>query len=533
MIRGSSTLLGVVAAVCLTISGCGGSAPGPGGGPAGPVHYATNGTFTMVLSEELGTFDPYRSNVFSVYQLAYDSLVNLRKDGTFASGLAEKWSADAYSASFSLRSDVTCSDGTPLTASQVATDLNFIGDHKNGSSQYGVNTPRAPFTVTGDDKTRTVKVTMKKEPFGFLLNTIGLAPIVCAKGLAHPDTLKTTSAGTGPFVLTQVDRGQSYTLKVRKDYKWGPDGATANAPGTPATVVLKVITQETTAANLLLSGEVNMARVGGENQQRLVARGLHKFDVAGPPAGLRFNQRPGHPTADKRIRQALIQALDLSQVVKVSTGGHGSAATTLVQVEPKPCTGNTVAGQFPGHDVAAAGSLLDQAGWVKGADGIRQKGGKPLTIDLHFLPTWSTFDKATVEFMEQQWKSIGVHVKLTSETLVNLSKVFYETGNWDSFMQLGNAYLPTAWVPYLSGPFPPEGTNLGGINKTYDDLVAKAETLTAPKACQYWNQAERELYRDLDIVPISNRPWTYYLNGAQAQSWGYARPVPTSIRVLG
>ena len=256
---------------------------------------------------------------------------------------------------------------------------------------------------------------MTNEPFGFLLHTIGLAPIVCAKGLADPDMLKTASDGTGPFILTHVVPGQTYTLKVRKDYKWGPDGASTNAPGTPATVVLRVITQETTAANLLLSGEVNMARVGGEDQERLVARGLRRFDVAGPPAGLRFNQRPGHPTADKRVRQALVQALDLNQVVKVSAGGHGAPATTLVQVEPKPCSGNTVAGQFPRHDAAAAESLLDQAGWIKGADGIRRSNGTPFTIDLHYLPTWTSFEKATVEYIAQEWRAIGVKVKLTAD----------------------------------------------------------------------------------------------------------------------
>jgi peptide/nickel transport system substrate-binding protein len=524
-------LLGLSAVACLTVSACGGSASRNDAN--GPVRYAANGTFTMVLNEDLGTFDPYHSNVFSVYQLAYDSLVNLQRNGSFASGLAEKWTANAYSATFNLRPDVTCSDGTPLTASQVAADLDFIGNPKNSSSQFGVNTPRVPFKVTGDDTTRTVKVVMTKEPFGFLLNTIGLAPIVCSRGLANPEMLKTASNGTGPFVLTHVDGGQTYTLKVRGDYKWGPAGATTKAPGTPATVVLKVITQETTAANLLLAGEVNMARVGGEDQERLVARGLPRFNVAGPPAGLRFNQAAGHPTADKNIRQALVQALDLDQIVKVSTGGHGSAATTLVQVEPKPCAGNTVAGQFPGHDRATAESLLDQAGWIKGADGIRRNGGKPLSVDLHYIPTWSPFDKATVEFMAQEWQAIGVRVKLSANTLVSISKVYYETGGWDLFMQLGNAYLPTAYVPYLSGAFPPKGTNLGGVNPAYEALVAKAETLTAPKACQYWNQAEQALYRHLDIMPISDRPWTYYLNGAQAQSWGYARPVPTTIRVLG
>ena len=155
MTRLSSALLSLLAAVCLTVRAAGDLVAFQRSG--GAQRYAANGTFTMVVNEDLGTFDPYRSNVFSVYQLAYDSLVNLQRDGTFVSGLAEKWTADAYSATFSLRPDVTCSDGTALKASQVAAALNYIGDPDNGSSQFGVNTPREPFSVTADDSSRTVK----------------------------------------------------------------------------------------------------------------------------------------------------------------------------------------------------------------------------------------------------------------------------------------------------------------------------------------------------------------------------------------
>jgi peptide/nickel transport system substrate-binding protein len=96
----------------------------------------------------------------------------------------------------------------------------------------------------------------------------------------------------------------------------------------------------------------------------------------------------------------------------------------------------------------------------------------------------------------------------------------------------GKSGLPSAWVPYLSGPFPPRGQNLGGNNKEYESLVAKAQGMTPPAACAYWQQAEQAAYRDLDIVPISDRRWSFFLNHAKAESAGYEQPVPTSIRVL-
>jgi peptide/nickel transport system substrate-binding protein len=56
--------------------------------------------------------------------------------------------------------------------------------------------------------------------------------------------------------------------------------------------------------------------------------------------------------------------------------------------------------------------------------------------------------------------------------------------------------------------------------------------MTPPQACTYWNQAEQALYRNLDVVPISDRPITNYLNKAEARITGQYIPVPTSLRVL-
>ncbi len=522
-----TTLVAPILAACLVATGCSGSGTNGGSGAL-----ASGGTFTMAIPADLGTFDPYRNNTVYYASLAYDSLVNLGQDGTFVSGLAEKWSADARSASFTLRDGVTCSDGTPLTATRVAEALRYIGDPQKKSRQYGLTTPTAPFTVTADDAARTVGVTMTAEPFGFLLNTIGQAPIMCPKGVADPSLLKSGSDGTGPFVLTEVVPGQSYTFTVRQGYTWGPGGASTSAPGTPAKVVLRIIPNEATSANLLLSGEVNLAPIGGQDQQRLTAQNLERFQVAGSGAGLRFNQIGGRPTADKRVRQALVHALDMAKVVEVSTGGAGTASTGLVALQPKPCTGDTVAGRLPGHDVATAESLLDQAGWVKGADGIRAKDGKRLSVGLHYVPSLFPLDKPTAELLSRQWKAIGVDVRLVVNSTVDVPKVLYETTDWDVFMGLGTAYLPSQMAPFVSGPFPPKGTNLAGVNRDYDALVAKAKALTPPAACTYWNQAEQALYRDVNLAPISNRPTFYYLKNARAAGAGYTIPIPTSIRLL-
>jgi peptide/nickel transport system substrate-binding protein len=463
--------------------------------------------------------------------LAYDSLVNLQPDGTFVSGVAEKWTTDAGTATFTLRSDVTCSDGSPLTAGQTADALNFVSDPKNKSRLYGVITPTVPVTATGDDATRTVKVVAKK-PFGFLLNTIGTIPIICAKGLANPKALDTGSDGTGPYVLTNVVRGQTYTFTRRKDYRWGPGGATTKAPGTPAKVVLRVMANTSTVTNLLLSGTLNFAQITGDDQQRVDAQGLTRVNRTSGVA-LFLNQLRGRPAKDKRMRQAIVQALDLGQLLKVSTGGINSPATGLRALDPKVCTGDTVAGTLPGRNVSAAGALLDQLGYAKGPDGIRRLGGKPLTLDLHYATSFSPLDKPTTELLGQQLNAVGIQTRLTADSTPAFTKAFYETGNWDLYLSGYGFYLPSQWIPYASGTVPPDGVNISGIdNKDYSALAAKAVAMTPPQACTYWNRAEQSLFRDVDVVPISFRPAYFYLKNAEAKIAGFYLPIPTSMRVL-
>lgn len=521
-----------LAALCILGAGCGGRTNGSDG-RHGAADYATNGTFVMASAVDLGTFNPYQNRALqALFKFAYDSLVNLRPDGSYATGLAEKWTVTNKSATFVLRNGVTCSDGTPMTAGQVAAAISYVSDPKNASVLYNTWVPAVPLTATGDDASREVKVVLKR-PFGFLLRTIGRVPIVCGKGLKDPKLLASASDGTGPFVLTSAVPGQSYTLTVRKGYSWGPDGASTSAPGTPAKVVIRTIENETTSANLMLSGALNFVQIHGEDEQRLAARGLHKTESADSGAWLWFNHLGGRPTANEQVRQALVRALDFGEIIRVETGGTGGPATGLIGKAPKVCPGDTVAGQFPKQDVAAAGALLDQAGWAKGPDGMRSKAGKPLTLDVHYLPPVSPREKPTAELIAARWKAIGVQAKLTADTYDGYTRVFYKTGDFDVYMAGFGFDLPSQMKERVSGATPPKGTNGSGIdNADYNRLAARAVTMTPPAACPLWNQAEQALYRHADIVPIVSTADKFYLRGAEAKVVSFEWPIPTSVRVL-
>jgi peptide/nickel transport system substrate-binding protein len=283
----------------------------------------------------------------------------------------------------------------------------------------------------------------------------------------------------------------------------------------------------------LLSGELNFAGIDGEDRQRLTAQGLKNTTTPNSGAWLWFNHIGGRPAAEKNVRQALVQALDLQEIIKVNTGGNGGAATGLIGTAPKPCPGDTVTGQFPKQDTAAAEALLDQAGWTKGPDGFRQKNGKPLTLDVHYLPPVSPREKPTTELIAQRWNAIGVKTKITADTYNDYYKIFYETSNYDVYMAGFGFDLPSQMMERLSGAIPPKGTNGSGVdNAEYNRLSGQAITVAAPESCPLWNQAERALYREFDIVPIASTVDEYYLNKAEAKVISFEMPIPSSIRVL-
>ncbi len=521
-----------VATVCAVIGGCSGAA-GQSAESAG--EFVQNGTFTMQLYKDVGTFDPYRSPYMLEFSsLAYDSLVNLRTNGKFVSGLAEKWTADAKTATFTLRDDVTCSDDTKLTATQVADAIGYVSNPTNGSPQYGYNTPTVPLSVTADDASRTVRVALSK-PFGFLLNTIGLLPIVCAQGMKNPGMLATGSNGTGPFVLTKAVQGQSYTLDVREGYTWGPDGASTSAPGTPASIVMRVIENETTAVNLQLSGELNFTRIAGQERERLRGQNLQEVEAPATGAWLWFNQIGGRPTADKRVRTALAQAMDRDEVIKVlksTTGGSATVSTGLIDTEPLACPGDTVENRLPKHDPAAAAALLDAAGWTTGADGMRSKNGVPLELTLHYYPAQAYF-KPAGELIVRQWEAVGVRTEMKLDTVPGFTETMFSTSNYDVYESPFGFRLPSELVKYLSGTKPPDGTNISGVtNREYETLTAKARELVPPDACTFWQQAEHALWSNVDLLPIANRTVAYFLKGAKAEILYSFHLIPTSIRMV-
>ena len=518
--RRTCSLTAALAVSLLALSGCGGASS----------ESENSSTFTMALPGEIASFHPYTSRSFgNLSSLAYDSLVNLAPDGEIVTGLAEDWQVTAKGAIFTLRSGITCSDGTELTASQVAKSLRWVGDPANQAWFYGALTPPTAYRVTADDAAGTVAVKLDS-PFGFLLQTLGSSvPIVCDGGLKNPESLTTESNGTGPFVLDSVS-GDAYTFTKHEGYEWGPDGASTADEGTPDELVFKVVPSETTAASLLQSGDLNAALVGGPDFKRLEAAGLEHAETSTLIGQVQFNVREGRVTADEVVRRALTQAVNLDELTNVQTGGRGSRATSLLSENPAICPGDVTSG-LPDYDQRAAERALDDAGWVRIGGGARSKNGTSLVVDLHY-PTAAVGSKAAAEFLAARWKEIGVETKLSGDNNSALQQAIFKTSDFDVYMAGQQSNLPSTLMPFVSGAEPPTGFNIPGAHNTdYDRLAAEALTKPGKESCGLWNEAAEALVDDLVLVPYASNPTTIFTSGATLELTGLRLPSPTSIKL--
>ncbi|MGW0595179.1 ABC transporter substrate-binding protein [Streptosporangium sp. NPDC002607] len=476
------------------------------GGPAGtqPGKPADGGTFTLAINSDPGVLDP-ATTVLSVtntlLSFAYDTLVHNGPDGKILPGLAEKWDVKPDSVTFTLRKDVTCSDGSKLTPADVAANVDHITDPATKSSIYGVIVPTG-MKAEADDAAGTVRLSTPK-PFSFILESTPLMFIVCGKGIKDRSVLARGTSGSGPYQLEEAVPSDHYTFKLREDYVWGPGGATTKEPGQPARVVLKVVPNQQTAANMLISGDLNGAVIYGADRTRLEALpGIGKAVQSAGNGQFFYHQGDGRPAKDPAVRKALTQAVNVKELAKIASSGTGRPITGLVN-EPRPCQGDTVTGHVPAFDEAAAAAALDAAGWKAGSDGVRAKDGRKLTLRLLYTTAMGAGVQAAVEYLAAAWKKVGAEVTLNGVIETKLSESLTVTQNWDVVWLPINVTLPSQLIGFLSGPTAPKGGNFAHLaNTRYEKLVTEAGLKPGEESCGLWRESESALFENADLVPV-------------------------------
>ncbi|SEB64951.1 ABC transporter substrate-binding protein [Microbacterium hydrocarbonoxydans] len=372
-------LAALAAASALALSAC-----------AGPSSESDGGELVWSIEGanlSAGHMDPQVSQLDvsgMVQRAVLDSLVFQEEDGSFSPWLATKWeiSDDSTEYTFTLRDDVTFTDGEPFDAEAVKANFDRIVDPETESAQAAAMLGADFYegTEVVDEFTVRVKFTQPYAPFLQAASTPQLgfySPAVLAESA---DQLKAggpdVTVGTGPFVLTEYTPDQELVYTRNDDYAWGPHGEKA-----PKVETLRVEIQPEASVRtgVIESGEADLASNIPPNLAGDLGDGVtvDSIEYPGLPYSLYLNEKNG-VFADEKVRQAFARGIDVDAAVEEIFFGQFPRAWSVL--------GSTT----PGYDASledsrpfdqdAANALLDEAGWTeRDSDGIRMKDGQRLS----------------------------------------------------------------------------------------------------------------------------------------------------------
>ncbi|MEW5686717.1 MAG: ABC transporter substrate-binding protein [Pseudomonadota bacterium] len=503
----ASVLAGVAA---LALAGCADE-------PAG-----TGGDFTFALPGDPGGLDPHHSATYAPVMMlgfAYEGMVARGPDLEPRPGLAESWTQTSDSITYRLRDGLTCADGTPLTIRDVAENFAYIADPANGSSLLGAGVPVGA-KVEVDAPGRAVTIRAAK-PNSFLLDMTGGVPMVCRRGLQDRERLRNHTEGTGPFRLTEARANDVYVFERRQGRTWGIEPTSAAAP---RRVVVRIVPNASTAANLLLAGEITAAGVTGFDRLRLERAGFKAVRSRSPAVQMWFNQAEARATHEEAVRRAMILGVDVGQLAKVAGGGHWVLPPRrLAGAEPMACATDTATPATPRRDARAAAALLDRAGWRLGADGIRTKQGRRLRLQLVYDRelTDASMIAAAVELAVLQWREIGIEVEARSLAGPMIGEVLFGTSDYDISWVPVIVSLPNRLMMFTSGPKPPKGLNFPNLDMPEAvALAATANTKAGPASCPDWDALEGLYLKSSAALPILDSDNPIYTRDATFRRGG-------------
>ncbi len=469
---------------------------------SGPAPTSEPVTFTVGILNDVDSLNPFTGIVAEAYEVwgtMYDTLTGYsERDFSPTPRLASSWttSADGKTWTYTIRSGVTWSDGTPLTAKDVAYTFNRILEGSYEQTNYGSYTANI-VSVTAPDDATVVMTTKVPTPIMTRLAVPILPQHVWSKVSAKAVKSyanETDVVGSGPFELIERKPGQFIRLRANKGY-W--DGGPKIDE-----LVFRVYANADALAQALKTGEVDIADnldadvwESLKNTPGVVAypAKYYGFDEIAFNTGAALDDGTpigdGHPALkDKRVRVALSYAVDRQTILDRVLNGTGTVGSTIIppiyaDLHLDPATKYT-------FDPAKANQLLDEAGYTKGSDGIRTMpdGSKPLKLRL-FARQESQPSQQTVKFVQGWFKDVGVAVDVKVVAEDNLTEIIGR-GEFDMF-EWGWVVEPDPDYQLSTFTCSKRSYKDGGdvfanlsdsfyCNKAYDDLYAKQATQTDP-----------------------------------------------------
>jgi peptide/nickel transport system substrate-binding protein len=385
----------------------------------------------------------------------------------FVPGLAESWqiSADNLVYDFSLRQAVFFHDGIPFNAESVAINFARIFATETASKQsLNLLQALASYQVIDEFTFRIILIA----PFEPLLDSLSQFYLAIASPGAlaefQDDSLRYQfhQVGTGAFRFVEYLPEDHIIIERNPDYAWKPGFYGELPENAVRRIEFRFFRDPQERLTALKNGEAQIMSHILPDDARTLANDplidLQPVAIAGQPLQFYINTQKS-PTDDLRIRQALVYAINRTAIVDAVFGGFSPVAWGPISAETLFYNRGVV--NVYAYNLDQARSLLQQAGYGDAnGDTILDRNGEALEMTLLQTPTEQIPE--IVGFLQEQWRSIGIHVNIiqvSGETALrqaaaegNYNLVSFDQTGLDPYIISQNYFSnsPNNWSGYQS-----------------------------------------------------------------------------------
>ena len=328
-------------------------------------------------SGDYDSINPIMNEHCEIKHLLFDSLVKLDKDGKPVASLAESWTYDdaTLTYTFKLRSDVKWHDGEKFTADDVKFTIEAIMNPDNGSENYPNYIEIKEIKVNSDTE---IAFVLSEPNYAFLdYMTMSILPEHKLQGedMWESDYFK-NPIGTGPYKLESWDVGQAITMVKNEEYFGG--AAKIN------TIIFKIVTDDNAKALQLKEGTLDLAQVTPKDAQNFKdSKDLTVYDMnTADYRGILYNFWNPYWQTNGDLIPAISYCIDRQAIVDAVLLGEGFVAYSPIQLNEFNYDGV----EKYDFDLAKAEAAFVAAGCEKDAEGYWCRNGQRISFTINATP---------------------------------------------------------------------------------------------------------------------------------------------------
>ncbi len=504
--------------------GDGGASGGASGGPA-----KEGGFLRIAAYDFIDSMNPYvgqNGDAFSSYQYTYPYLVQLDTTTTeYVPDFATSWetSKDGLTWTFHTVPNATWSDGQPLTAEDVAFTFNTDIEFQDGpTAMIGAAMANLDEVVATDANTAVFHYS---KPVPMALSNIQQVTILpehvwskYAKG--DGEALKTyenlpsegkTFVSGGPFMLTQFKQDSAAIFERNPNYY-----------GTPPHIDgygLQLFSNEDAEVTALINGEIDaIESVPVTAVDTLKNAGVNLY--TGPAVMERdfiINSNPdktvNRELLNPLVKEAFEHAIDRQRIVETAWLGYATPADSVVPLAAGAWHDSSI--QPLPFDLDEANQLLDQAGYLKGSDGVRIGEDGPMAYDLLFPGSERGAGDRAFQIIQGDFEQIGV--RLTQRPMTGgavfqeMTKDDYATFDlamWDWMSGFDPDFILSVLTCAQLGNW----NDTGYCNPRYDELYEQQRSEMDP-------QKRQEIVYEMQSMIYDDRPYIMLTYDSIIDAW--------------